>query len=338
MKDMDYLLASEPILLVALLGLSGLACWQGWRYRRIERRFSTLSQELRESEDSFRYLLETAHEGIAVVQNRRLVYINERMCEMTGYDKAALMALESFLPLIAPSARDTMLKNHLRRLSGEPSPNRYESLFLKRSGSSYPIEISGVLISWRGTPATLNVITDISERKAAEEAVRFLALHDSLTRLPNRHLLMERLEQALALAQRNGQPLALLFIDLNGFKQVNDTHGHAVGDRLLQAVADRLQALLRDSDTLARMGGDEFVVLMPEVTGEAGAERLMARINAALQPPFDIDGRRLHSSASVGCALFPEQGTSAGDLLRDADRQMYRAKQRYHLGVDPASD
>ncbi len=301
------------------------------RYRRINRfnsKLQELNMKLNETEGSFRYLVNNAHEGIAIIQNKRMIYINPRICEMTGYDQDSLLNMESFLPLIAPEARETIMANHLKRISGKAAPVRYESLILKRDGTICPIELTGVLISWNNSPATLNILSDISERKAAEEAIRFMALHDNLTRLPNRYLLMERLEQSLAQARRSKQPLAVLFMDLNGFKQVNDTYGHDVGDMLLKGVADRVRTLMRDSDTLARMGGDEFVILLPRVDGQAGVETLIARINEALQSPFLFESLEVQSRASVGFSLFPENGDTAEELLHVADQQMYIAKKR----------
>ena len=304
-----------------------------YRYRRIRRfniKLQELNSKLKESEESFRSLVNNAYEGIVVVQNKRLVFVNPRLSEMTGYDQDELLELDTFLPLIAPEARETMMANHLKRLAGKGSPVRYESLFLKRDGTIYPIELTGVLISWNKKPATLNIISDISERKEAEESVRFMALHDNLTSLPNRYLLMERLEQSLALARRSRHPLGVLFIDLNGFKLVNDTYGHNVGDMLLKGVADRLQKLMRDSDTLARMGGDEFVILLPQVDGPSGVETLIKRIGEALQSPFQFDSLELKSRASIGFSIFPENGETAEELLHVADQQMYLVKQRKH--------
>lgn len=228
------------VLLVGLLGILGLFIS---RYRNVIKDHHRLTRELRENADSFRYLVETAQEGIAVVQHKRLVYLNPRMCEMSGYDETELKALPSFMPLIDPSVRDVMLANYQRRLAGLSAPQRYESLFLKKDGTRYPIELSGVAIVWQGEPATLNMLTDISDRKAAEEKMQYLAHYDCLTGLPNRSMLQEYLKQAITLAQRTEIPLAVLFIDLNGFKQVNDTYGHEVGDCLLQQVATRIKLL-----------------------------------------------------------------------------------------------
>ncbi len=301
-----------------------------YRYRKISRFNKTLQDlnlKLKESEASFRYLTENAHEGIVVVQHKRLVYVNPSMCTMTGYDKESLLKLETFLPLIAPEARDDMLANHIKRLSGKASPVRYESLFLKRDGTVYPIELTGVLINWHGLPATLNIISDISERKASEEAIRYLAHHDNLTGLPNRYLLMERLDQSLSQAQRSGQRFGVLFIDLDGFKQVNDIHGHDTGDQLLKDFAARLQLLMRGADTLARMGGDEFVVLLPSVDGPVGVDSLIQRISVALEKPFHMKSIDFYISASIGFSLFPDHGTTAAELLRYADHRMYDVKQ-----------
>lgn len=298
-----------------------------WKTRKFNQKLQELNLRLKEREESFRYLVNNAYEGIAVVQNKRLVFVNPRMSEMTGYTHDVLLNLENFLPLIAPEARETMMDNHLNRLAGKGSPIRYESLFLKKDGTIYPIELTGVLISWNNYPATLNIVSDISERKAAEESIRFMALHDNLTRLPNRYLLMERLEQSLAQARRSKQLLGICFIDLNGFKLVNDTYGHNIGDKLLQGVANRLQKLMRTSDTLARMGGDEFVILLPQINGQIGVEALIARIEEALESPFQFDSLELKSQVSIGYALFPENGETAKELLMVADQKMYHDKQ-----------
>lgn len=320
----QYLVWSGLVVLVGLVVASALFIR---RYRKDHRR---LVLELSESADSFRSLVETAHEGIAVVQNKRLVYLNPRMCEMTGYDEAELKALPSFMPLIDPSVREVMLANYQRRLAGKQAPQRYESLFLKKDGTRYPIELSGVAIVWQGQPATLNMVTDISERKAVEQKMQYLAHHDSLTGLPNRSMLHDRLKQAITLAQRTEVPLAVLFIDLNGFKKVNDTYGHEVGDCLLQQVASRIKPLLRDSDTLARMGGDEFVALLTQVADSRDVKQIMARIEEAMAAPFLIQDHTLHCCVSQGAALYPEEETSAQALLNRADQNMYTDKHRHY--------
>lgn len=173
----------------------------------------------------------------------------------------------------------------------------------------------------------VGTMLDITERKEAEEKLFFHAFHDALTGLPNRSLFMERLSQALAQAKRSGSLLAVAYLDLDRFKLVNDTLGHAVGDELLKAAADRLRSGLRESDTLARMGGDEFTLLLPGVPDARAVARACERILSALSQPFHVAGRELIVSASVGVALYPTDGDEAGLLLQRADRAMYRAKE-----------
>ncbi|GLR63963.1 sensor domain-containing diguanylate cyclase [Marinospirillum insulare] len=299
-------------------------------YRTRLRGQALLLKSLQDDSNAFRYLIETAHEGIAVVQDTKLAYINPRMCQMSGYNEKELLALASFLPLIHPSARDAMLANYKRRLAGEKAPQRYESLFLRKNGNSYPIEISGVSIVWQGRSATLNMLTDISYRKSLEKKMQQLAHHDSLTGLLNRTALNECLEQAVAQAKEKNTSFTLLFFDLNKFKEVNDTYGHGVGDSLLQQVTERLKPLFRDSDTFARLGGDEFVVLLTQVNNKQNLEQSMERINAAMQPPFHIQGHEITSHLSQGAATFPEDGTTAKDLLSHADKNMYANKRTYY--------
>ena len=170
------------------------------------------------------------------------------------------------------------------------------------------------------------VIQDITERKAQEARIEHLAYHDSLTGLPNRAMLMDRLGQALSQAQRLDQQLAVLFIDLDRFKLVNDSLGHHVGDQLLQEIARRLRATLRDNDTVARVGGDEFQVVVCNVAGATDAARIAEKLMRALGEPFTLEGQELHVTASLGVSLFPRDGASGELLLKYADTALYEAK------------
>ena len=167
----------------------------------------------------------------------------------------------------------------------------------------------------------------LDESRAAEARIRHLATHDPLTDLPNRTLFSDRLAQALAHARRDRQQLAVLFIDMDNFKPVNDAHGHDVGDHLLQEMAQRLRAGLRESDTVARMGGDEFIVLVRNVTDGPAALAVAGKLAEAIARPFVIDGHRFAISASIGVALYPAHGERDTELLRHADEAMYAAKQ-----------
>ena len=170
------------------------------------------------------------------------------------------------------------------------------------------------------------VIQDVTERKAQEARIEHLAYHDSLTGLPNRAMLMDRLGQALSQAQRLGQQVAVLFMDLDRFKLVNDSLGHPAGDQLLKEIARRLRATLRDNDTVARVGGDEFQVVVCNVAGSVDAARIAEKLMRSLAEPFTLEGQELHVTASLGVSLFPRDGASGELLLKYADIALYEAK------------
>lgn len=170
------------------------------------------------------------------------------------------------------------------------------------------------------------LVEEINIRKKAEEKLKHIAYHDELTKLPNRLLLIDRLEHALSIAQRHKTIVAVMFIDLDGFKKINDQYGHAAGDQILKDVAKRLKTSLREEDTISRYGGDEFVILI-EHEGEAGnTEILSQKIINALSQPFDYDNHKLTIGCSIGISLYPQDGAIPEELLEKADAAMYQAK------------
>lgn len=170
------------------------------------------------------------------------------------------------------------------------------------------------------------ILQDVTERKQSEAKIRNLAFFDQLTGLPNRSSLKERLAQLLTLAERNRNRLALMVIDLDNFKAINDTLGHLTGDRLLADVAHRLGQCVRHSDLVARLGGDEFVIVLSEIDQPADAAHVAEKVVAAVSAPYRIDGQELHSSPSIGICLYPDDSTEADELLKKADVAMYQAK------------
>lgn len=173
---------------------------------------------------------------------------------------------------------------------------------------------------------TMGIARDITDRRQAESQIRYMALHDSLTGLANRILLQEQLAQSIALAGRNQKQVGVLMLDLDHFKNVNDSLGHHIGDCLLQATAVRLRACLRESDIVARLGGDEFVIGLPEVTVSSDVEQVAGKLLRSLGEPYQIGDHRLQSTASIGIALYPGDGANPESLLQIADMAMYEAK------------
>ncbi|WP_347330632.1 diguanylate cyclase domain-containing protein [Marinimicrobium locisalis] len=178
-----------------------------------------------------------------------------------------------------------------------------------------------------GTTRWYGFISDVTDRKQTEEHMRHMAQHDPLTNLPNRALFADRLDQALKSADRYGERVALMFIDIDGFKTVNDHYGHELGDELLKQVSQVMTVNLRAADTVARMGGDEFVVLLDSITGAEEALTVAEKIRRTCEHPFRVKGHTLHIACSIGVALYPEQAGDNTELMRTADRAMYRAKE-----------
>jgi diguanylate cyclase (GGDEF)-like protein/PAS domain S-box-containing protein len=193
------------------------------------------------------------------------------------------------------------------------------ALWVELQLSAYPAEQGGVEL--------LAVGRDISNQQATEERLRYMATHDPLTGLPNRSLLSDRIHTAIAQTQRTGIGFAVAVLDLDGFKKVNDALGHAIGDALLRVAAMRLADTLRESDTLARVGGDEFVAILPRAIEEQDIQVISRRLISAMQLPFEIQGHTLYVGISIGAATFPDHGDSEVKLLANADTAMYRAKE-----------
>ncbi len=269
----------------------------------------------------------------------RIVWVNDALYRMTGYNPDEIIGQSPRMlqgPLTDRNALDK-IRYALERWQ----PVRVETVNYRKDGSPYWVEFQIVPIANEAGWYThwISVQRDITERKAAEDQLLKMAHYDSLTQLPKRHLLEDRLQLAISQAMRYSKQLAVVFIDLDGFKQVNDKYGHHVGDQLLLELSTRMKRALREVDTLARLGGDEFVALVPDMDWMDEVSPILERLLAAASSVCSIDGFDIQVSASLGVSSFPQRTeVSVGQLIEQADFAMYRAKaagkNRFHIYSD----
>ena len=291
-----------------------------------------MEEALRTSEEKYRRLFEMAQEGIWVIDAAAVTTIvNNAMASMLGYKKEEMIGRHLF-DFMDEESRAAARENLKRRAQGIEEQHDFE-LLANNGRRVFTTMQTAPIFDGNGVYAgAIAGVIDITDRKRAEARIRQQALFDELTRLPNRRLLNDRLVQEQARALRHEHVGAVLFIDLDHFKNVNDSLGHPVGDALLVEIAERLQKTVREEDTLARLGGDEFVVLLPELDSNptvaaAQARSVGLKMQEALTPTFDIAGHKLNISCSIGIALYPLDQESIHDILKQADTAMYRAKQ-----------
>ncbi len=276
-------------------------------------------------------VFETTAEGIVVCSpDGRISMVNPSWAEITGHAPRASMgaSVETLL-----FSHDVAEWRSMREELASQGHAEREVWCQRGDGARYAARLVGSVVPDKsgGLRALVLIVSDITQRKEDEDRIRFQANYDQLTRLPNRMLFHDRLEQGVAAARRGGTMLGLMFIDLDGFKAINDTLGHEAGDLLLKGAASRLKECVRETDTVARLGGDEFTVIMTNLDGAEGAARVARRIIESLTVPFDLSGdggapRQGRVSASIGIALLPRDGDTAEDILRNADAAMYHAK------------
>jgi diguanylate cyclase (GGDEF)-like protein len=226
--------------------------------------------------------------------------------------------------LIAPEYRSEYQNMHKRVIAGEKLQMEFEMLCLK--GSRRIMSTNAVPMLDNGSVVHLAVTRDITDRKMLEKQLQHKAYYDVLTGLPNRVLFSDRIQQSFAAAKRDNKRFAVMFIDLDSFKPVNDDYGHGMGDLLLKEVADRIRTTVRESDTVARIGGDEFLVLLREVKEDQETTFVAEKVRIAISQPFLIAGQSFRISSSIGIAIFPEHGDNEIELCRNADIAMYQSK------------
>ena len=283
-------------------------------------------EKLGDLSDLAQALLRCAGAGVYIVQDGKFQYANLLFQEMTGYSELELLGKYS-LDFVYPEDRETVREKAIESLKGGSSLS-YEYRFVMKNGEIIWVLEKVTSMEYKGKRATVGSFMDITERKQLEQTLAEMATHDPLTGLPNRLLLSDRLAVGLAQAQRNNTNLAVMMLDLDRFKTVNDTFGHGIGDELLKAAGGRLIALVRKSDTVARMGGDEFVVLLPQIAKTEDAVRVAQKILEVFREPFVIDAYQIYITTSVGIAIYPEDGEDIETLFRNADTAMYWAKEQ----------
>jgi diguanylate cyclase (GGDEF)-like protein/PAS domain S-box-containing protein len=284
--------------------------------------------QLRESEERLRATFNQAAVGIAHISpDGRWLRVNQKLCDIVGYPREELLEM-TFDEITHPDDVGACTDSVRQLLAGEISDYSMEKRYQRKNGLPVWANLTGSLVrDARGEPKYLiAVIEDISARKVVESELLHLANHDGLTGLPNRNLLEDRLQQAIAHASRTDQVVALLFLDLDRFKNINDSLGHPVGDELIKSMGSRLVAAVRDGDTVARLGGDEFVIVLADLHKEEDAVAAATKILDAVQQPLTIDGHEFTVTGSIGISLYPKDGADSQSLLKNADSAMYRAK------------
>ncbi|AEP31465.1 bifunctional diguanylate cyclase/phosphodiesterase [Brumicola nitratireducens] len=291
-----------------------------------------LEEELFEEKERAQVTLNSIADAVLVTDNEGNVsYLNSMAEQMTGWsnEEAVGMPSDVVFHLVENKSHPSSNNPAMQAISENKTVSiSANSSLIRRDGIEFPIEDSSAPIHNRDNQVTGAVIVfrDISQSQTMANKMAHLAQHDALTGLPNRLLLKERLTQAIGAALRNQTQLALMFLDLDFFKHINDSLGHSMGDRLLVSVASRLASCIRTTDTVCRQGGDEFVILLRTIDEPQDAVHVANKLFAALAPPHHIDGNEIYVSISIGISIFPHDGHTVDQLMQSADIAMYHAK------------
>src|SRR6202021_1144019 len=253
---------------------------------------------------------------------------NSAALKMFGYSDVAHMNLANISPPTQPDGTPSLTAARERIAAAFlKGTERFEWLQQRKNGDLFPAEVCLTSLMLSGQPRLLATVRDGSDRKAAEERVQYLAYYDALTGLPNRTFLGDRLTKALADARRKKYKIAILFLDIDRFKDINDSLGHSVGDLFLQEVAERIKSFAREQDIVARLGGEEFLVMLTHIEDISDAAVAAERLMDAMTAEFVVEGHPLNVSCSVGISIFPQHGAGGEGLMKKADAAMYSVKE-----------
>ena len=319
--------AAQSVLLAGMLMLAGVLLVAGiYVSQRFVAQNEKLQQTLRESESQLRHLIESAPMPLLIVRagDQQILYANERALQQFQLNVDSVQGRS-----LADFHVDAQIRAELpEALSRHGSVRDYEVRLRDMNGKQFWLLLSAQPIRYAGVVGLLVALADIDDRKRMQEDMRRKAMHDQLTGLPNRAMFMESLDRAVRKARRRSGRLSVLFVDLDHFKEVNDSMGHAAGDKLLQAVAERLASAVRQSDLVARLAGDEFVLLIDDHKGPEEVMIVAQKVVGFLQRPVLLEWREVAISGSIGIASYPEDGDDVETLVKNADAAMYQAKER----------
>jgi diguanylate cyclase (GGDEF)-like protein/PAS domain S-box-containing protein len=325
------------------------------KQRRLQEANARIANQLENSEKMYRYLVDSSPDIIYTLNHEgKFTFINDRAYQLLGYKREELIGQHYSIVVHEEDLERARYVFNERRVDERASRNvelrlkchaganqerTFNNTLMTISLNAIGMHVPDQEVRRLEFYGTYGVARDITDRKRAEEVISYQAYHDILTDLPNRILFKDRLGLAVIQAKRKQTELAVMFIDLDRFKLVNDTLGHVKGDELLQQAAGRLKECLRRGDTLARQGGDEFTIVLPELRDRDDARMVADKFLEVLQDPFDLDGHQVHISASIGIAIYPSHGESIDELLRHADIAMYQVKgqgKNGHAFYDPS--
>ena len=285
-------------------------------------RHQLAEQAIRDSEERVRKFAAATNEGIFFHKNGILTDVNEALLAITGYAREEMIGRNA-LDFVPPQWQQEVVE-HLRAEREGP----YEAEVVHKKGYNIAVELVDKTLHFGGETYRLGALREITARKHAEARIQYLAHHDMLTGLPNRAYLIERLTTILALARRHGTLVAVMFIDLDKFKTVNDSLGHHCGDALLKEVAARIKEVLREADMVSRIGGDEFLAILADFATPEDAAKVADKLLQTISAPIALEGTQMCANASIGISVFPRDGDNADDLIRHADAAMYSVKER----------